>query len=1277
MGAINLPDLVQKVRVDTKSMTLATQRAAAMGAKFKAMSKDVVTANKAVDVSFERNQRALREYASKQTVVIERNKELSKATKKFGVDLQASSRNIKSFERSVAGLVRTGSKVSTSLDRVERSTNKMTASLDNASAKTGSLGREMTSASRKARNFEKSTKELGDSVRRIPKNKKVAVSLNTKERGSKKAEADIDFAARDRRTTIDVDVDRQSVSHAMALFDQLTGGPVRGRGGVFRSITREIGSFPFRLMDMITESFSKLGSVFGKTADAATEGAEALSKTPGVFARMGTSIGKAVSALAAAGPAIGLVVVPAVVAGSAAMGTLASTISMLGGSLVTMTGTLTQAIVAPLLAAVPAVAGFGAGALTAVGIIKKWAENSKVLKRETESLNKVLEDYAERIGPSLDRITTQVGNGMESLARKFGDSTKKIVEDLEKQLASKDMQKFFSQWSDSLPKSFQSLGLALNDFAMGLTAFFVPILPYSEQLSSNIGDAAQKFRDWATSASGQDAITTWMDRAWKISGKLWRGFRDIGVAVANIFGIGVQESGEDFARTVERIGKKFREWTGDEENQEKIKQFFRDVERFGKRVEVILGDLGVAFDRLDSPAARAMLDHLMEFASLATAHFANVAYMVDKVNVAVTWLISKIGSFTESMDWSGIWEGIKEGFRAGLENVKEFIKSPVTAIGDAIVAWLKHSLGIASPSQKMIDIMNDVAAGLLMGLLAIPAKIAGAVLGIATSIITGITGGLAGLPGQVASKLGEINTTIIGKGAEIGASAVAAFAPLPGKIAGAVVGLAPQLATWATSAWSSAQGAFGSGTAGTVGSMAAVPGRIAGAVVGLGPSLLSWASGAWRNADGSFKTGATGTVSHLGGVPGRIISGMSSAASKLSSWGSTSWRSADSSFKSGSSGTVTHLSGVPSRVVSSMASMGAKLSGWASTSWRSANSGTSSGVSSVVSTVSTLPGRVYATLAAMAGAMVVHGMNIGQGLANGINAKAGAVYAAAANIARMASIAVAAVAAIRSPSRVTTYLGEMVGEGFAKGISSQADRVKKVSVELAKAPAKALKDQMSATSKMVQKYKGKMTLSGTTAKWTGKGKAPAEVTNQIKKLNSAKTKVEDTKKHQAAVLSLAKTADAKQNAVTSSASKAVAYVGDIIQSRYDAEDKLITSLFDKRSEGLGSSIDYAEEWYKARLVEMGSQRAELDRMSLDYFKKKDTAAVALDRLKKAEADKTYGTKAAVASKSSSTSTVSQTTEKKINISITNNNPVREPSSQTVIRNLTNIANLTM
>ena len=76
------------------------------------------------------------------------------------------------------------------------------------------------------------------------------------------------------------------------------------------------------------------------------------------------------------------------------------------------------------------------------------------------------------------------------------------------------------------------------------------------------------------------------------------------------------------------------------------------------------------------------------------------------------------------------------------------------------------------------------------------------------------------------------------------------------------------------------------------------------------------------------------------------------------------------------------------------------------------------------------------------------GAQIGQGLANGINSKIGAVAGAADRLVAEANRAIVATAKIGSPSKVTTGYGEFIGQGLANGIASKVHEVRSAAAEL-------------------------------------------------------------------------------------------------------------------------------------------------------------------------------------------------------------------------------------
>lgn len=76
------------------------------------------------------------------------------------------------------------------------------------------------------------------------------------------------------------------------------------------------------------------------------------------------------------------------------------------------------------------------------------------------------------------------------------------------------------------------------------------------------------------------------------------------------------------------------------------------------------------------------------------------------------------------------------------------------------------------------------------------------------------------------------------------------------------------------------------------------------------------------------------------------------------------------------------------------------------------------------------------------------GMNIGLGLANGMQSQVSRVRSAAASLANASTAAINAAAKVHSPSRISTWSGEMVGQGYIDGIRNKIRKAKEIAGEL-------------------------------------------------------------------------------------------------------------------------------------------------------------------------------------------------------------------------------------
>ena len=85
------------------------------------------------------------------------------------------------------------------------------------------------------------------------------------------------------------------------------------------------------------------------------------------------------------------------------------------------------------------------------------------------------------------------------------------------------------------------------------------------------------------------------------------------------------------------------------------------------------------------------------------------------------------------------------------------------------------------------------------------------------------------------------------------------------------------------------------------------------------------------------------------------------------------------------------------------------------------------------------------------------GAQLGQGFANGISSKYGAVMAAANRLASAAVSRIRSALSIHSPSKVTYALGEYFGDGFSEGISASISAAERSAAQMSGAAAGMLR----------------------------------------------------------------------------------------------------------------------------------------------------------------------------------------------------------------------------
>lgn len=284
-----------------------------------------------------------------------------------------------------------------------------------------------------------------------------------------------------------------------------------------------------------------------------------------------------------------------------------SLLALLAGSIIAVAGAIGQGLMGALLPLGPIVLGLigGIGALTLglSGLGDASDRAKKKIKPLSDAWAKFRKDFTEGFVNDIQPAISGFVGIIEDTLTPLMDNMSNVIGWLARRLSdlfnSKQMKPFLDAMETSLPHIFQSLGSGLIELGAALTAFFKPILPFAERLAQKFEDAMTTFREWATSAGGQNSIRDFMEKAWEAGSKLWTIITNIGSIIWSVFGAGAEGPGKSFLTWLSEVTTKWAEFLNSKEGQEALKTFFEDVAGFMSEVRDILSILNEKLKEID------------------------------------------------------------------------------------------------------------------------------------------------------------------------------------------------------------------------------------------------------------------------------------------------------------------------------------------------------------------------------------------------------------------------------------------------------------------------------------------------------------------------------------------------------------------------------------------------------------------------------------------------------------------------------------------------------
>ena len=183
----------------------------------------------------------------------------------------------------------------------------------------------------------------------------------------------------------------------------------------------------------------------------------------------------------------------------------------------------------------------------------------------------------------------------------------------------------------------------------------------------------------------------------------------------------------------------------------------------------------------------------------------------------------------------------------------------------------------------------------------------------------------------------------------------------------------------------------------------------------------------WINLWEKIKSAVSAAVNFFKEIPQKIYNAIKGAIDKVTTWGSnlvTKAKTAASNFLNGVAST---LKNIPSKVASAISGALQSVASWGSNMVSKAKTAMKNLISGVTSTLKSLPSKILSI-----------GSDLVSGLWNGITNKLSWLKSKISGFASSVLSSIKSFFGVNSPSKETAWIGDMLDQGLAKGITDSA-----------------------------------------------------------------------------------------------------------------------------------------------------------------------------------------------------------------------------------------------
>ena len=634
---------------------------------------------------------------------------------------------------------------------------------------------------------------------------------------------------------------------------------------------RSIGALVTGPMRLLVETAGKVSTALG------TMGKDFnLARLDGLG--FGAAMGKALQG----GLKAGLPGLAALAAGIAALAViLPTTVALLftlAGALTAVVGAITLGVLGGLLALVPVLASVVGGfVVLGVAFARAGKEGTRAA-RAVKSLKDAFRDFGESVADASNDVVEAFAGTAEKLLSQMtpffvnmAEALTEVAKHFGKVLDDPAVKNFITEFSTVLPRVFENIGIGIGDMIAGLLGFFAAILGPVENLSQGFLEMGERFREFATSADGQNKIAGWFDTAWEAAQDLWTILGNVFTILGKIFTAGTEGPGQGFLDYLVEVTEKFDKWLSTPEGKSALEDFFVRVKDFMKTAKDALEDFGEALDKLDTDkAAQDAQSFADAMGSLATG-LNTVAGWLTYINIGLDTLFTFL---TEP--YSGA-EGLIGGLMSLItvsEPVRNSIQGIITGL-DSLKTWFSENFGLAdSFAESALVAPFAWAYDQLFGNSWIP------------DIVNGFSEWIPQIPGIIASALAGVGEALVAPFRDAATNLLGILARLPGQILGFIVGIPGMISGALSRVTSVLPQPFQDGISAVRSRLSGFPGMVSNFVSGIPgvvSSALSGLAGAFSRPFATAYGAVSGWVSAIRTLISGIGASISGAASRVSS----------------------------------------------------------------------------------------------------------------------------------------------------------------------------------------------------------------------------------------------------------------------------------------------------------------------------------------------------------------------------------------------------------